>query len=264
MVKQFALDLLDAYLAIPGKMMEIGRRIIEGLWKGIQEKWQAVKDGVTGIASSITTSIKSKLGIKSPSKVMHEIGVDIMSGLANGMRSMEGEIEGITGDASSGIQGAFSNIGSSIAGLIKGTTTWRDVLADVLQNLSQAIFQQSNVSQAFGGGGFGGFMSSLLGGLLGFAKGGTILPGGAGGVDSQLVVFRKSPNERVDITKPGQTLHSGQDGPVNINVNVDGANGDQHVIMLVRQGVQAGLAQYDRQLSMTWGDRTAIAQRDQL
>jgi hypothetical protein len=55
-----------------------------------------------------------------------------------------------------------------------------------------------------GSGGFGGFFSGLLGGLLGFERGGTIMPGGAGGVDSQVVAFRKSPNERVDITKPGQ------------------------------------------------------------
>lgn len=56
------------------------------------------------------------------------------------------------------------------------------------------------------GGGFGGFFKNLLG----FASGGTIFPGGTGGRDSQLVAFRKSPNERVDITKPGQSLHSGE------------------------------------------------------
>ncbi len=34
-----------------------------------------------------------------------------------------------------------------------------------------------------------------------------------------------------------------------INVNVDGANGDEHVIRLVQQGVSAGLQQYDRNVA---------------
>lgn len=37
-------------------------------------------------------------------------------------------------------------------------------------------------------------------------------------------------------------------GTVNINVNVSGANGDQHVIDLVQQGVRRGLGEYDKQI----------------
>lgn len=46
-------------------------------------------------------------------------------------------------------------------------------------------------------------VSSALG-LPAFAHGGTILPGGSGGTDSQIVAFRKSPNEQVDVTTPAQ------------------------------------------------------------
>lgn len=42
------------------------------------------------------------------------------------------------------------------------------------------------------------------GGLTGFAGGGSIMPTGPGSTDSQVVAFKKRPDERVDILTPGQ------------------------------------------------------------
>ena len=110
---------------------------------------------------------------------------------------------------------AFSTVGSSIRGLIDGSKSWLDVLGDILTSIGKMVFQNTN----FGGGLGGNILQGLFGGLFGFAKGGTIMPGGTGGIDSQLVAFRKSPNERVDITKPGQTLTSGgMDGELVISL----------------------------------------------
>jgi hypothetical protein len=92
---------------------------------------------------------------------------------------------------------------------------------------------------------------------MGFANGGSFQVGGAGGVDSQLVAFKASPNERVSITKPGQSDGNGGGSAsqsMNINVNVEGANGDQHVIDLVQQGVSAGLSQYDKAIPGRFAD----------
>lgn len=215
-VVQLASDIVTAFMALPAKMMEIGGQIIDGLWQGIQAKWESVKAGVSGIADSITTSIKSTLGIHSPSRVMHQVGEFIMQGLNNGMQSVDVK-SGVVGVAGE-IEGAFQNIGSSIGAAIAGTKSWKDVLKDVLGMVTQSLF--SGVGGG-GGGGLGGLLSGLFGGLFGFARGGTIMPGGSGGIDSQLVAFRKSPNERVDITKPGQSLNSGRGGVADVRVFVD-------------------------------------------
>lgn len=144
------------------------------------------------------------------------------------------------------IEGVFSGLGSSIAGLIKGTKSWRDVLADVVGQIAQLAL--SGLGKM---GGFGGFLTSLLGGLVGFASGGTIMPGGTGGIDSQLVAFRKSPNERVDITKPGQTLNSGKGGIAGVRVFVDQDGNWQAKVEEIADGraagaVRAGISQYDK------------------
>jgi hypothetical protein len=167
-----------------------------------------VKNNLTSYASGLVNSVKSTLGIHSPSKVMAEVGVNIMQGLSDGMSSMG---EGVTSIA--------ENIGSTIAnafkGVIDGSKSVKEAISDVLKSLASMMMDSGFkmlTSAIFGGGslgGGGGFLSSLFGGLFGFANGGSIMPGGAGGVDSQVVAFRKSPGEQVDIYDPGKAKASG-------------------------------------------------------
>lgn len=59
------------------------------------------------------------------------------------------------------------------------------------------------------GGGVGGFLAGAAKDLLGFAEGGGFNVGGAGGIDSQVVAFRATPGERVDVRRPGQDMGGG-------------------------------------------------------
>lgn len=62
-----------------------------------------------------------------------------------------------------------------------------------------------------GGGGFGGgFGGGGFGSLPGFARGGSFTVPGSGTVDSQLVAFRATPGERVDISTPSQQRDGGR------------------------------------------------------
>lgn len=236
-IVQFAADLLTSFADIPAQMMEIGGQIIEGLWQGLQAKWESVKARVSGIGSGIANSFRSVLGIHSPSRVMHDIGLDIMQGLQNGLEEGGKPIAGQLQTAADGIASTFDGIGSSIAEAIKGTKSWRDVALDAISSIARYMLSTMN----FGGGGLGGLFKGLFGGLLGFSRGGTIMPGGSGGIDSQLVVFRKSPNERVDITKPGQTIGRGEGySPV---YNIDARGADAAAV----GRIEMGLRQRDRE-----------------
>lgn len=56
---------------------------------------------------------------------------------------------------------------------------------------------------------FGSMFSGAPLKLFGFASGGSFQVGGSGGIDSQLVAFKASPNEQVSVTKPGQSMGGG-------------------------------------------------------
>lgn len=66
--------------------------------------------------------------------------------------------------------------------------------------------------------GFGALLMNGLKSLFGFANGGSFTVGGAGGVDSQVVAFRATPGERVDVTPPGRAAGGGS--PVNVIINM--------------------------------------------
>lgn len=246
-------EIIEVFKAIPGQMLEIGGQIVDGLWQGIQAKWEGLKAKVVGLGEGMVGWFKSPFDIHSPSRVMHEIGVNIMEGLGLGLESSSGPVLATAQNVAGGIRGAFNGmedvgsglgqgmtsafdgIGSSLAAAIKGTKTWRDVALDALRSIASNLLSTMN----FGGGFGGGLLKGLLGGLVGFQNGGSFQVGGAGGIDSQIVAFRASPNERVSITKPGQRAGGGSYAPV---YNIDARGADQAAIARLERG----LAERDR------------------
>lgn len=92
----------------------------------------------------------------------------------------------------------------------------RSILRDLINMIIKAMLFQYIVAPIMGlpTGGVGGFVMGA--GLPKFAKGGSFKVGGSGPVDSQLVAFRATPGERVDVRTPGQQRD------MNPAVNVDG------------------------------------------
>lgn len=87
-------SLFNAFKEVPGKMMDIGKNIIEGLWKGLEKAKDWLKEKISSIADWIPGWIKDKLGIHSPSRVMRDqVGVYIAEGIGvgfeNGMKDVE-------------------------------------------------------------------------------------------------------------------------------------------------------------------------------
>lgn len=86
-LKNLALSLVSAIASLPSKFAEIGRNAIMGLWNGIQEKWQWLKDKVSELASSLLQGAKDALGIQSPSKKFAWIGRMVDEGFAKGINN---------------------------------------------------------------------------------------------------------------------------------------------------------------------------------
>src|SRR5690606_26769259 len=74
-------------------LFSIGVNIIQGLVRGIKSMYGAVKDAISNVANTVQKGIKKALRIKSPSRVMIEIGEFTGEGLAKGIDAMVGDIE---------------------------------------------------------------------------------------------------------------------------------------------------------------------------
>lgn len=78
-------DIVDAFKSISDKMMNVGKNLVEGLWKGINNAKDWIIDKIGGFTDTVLSSIKSFFGIHSPSTETAEMGGYLAEGLAIGM-----------------------------------------------------------------------------------------------------------------------------------------------------------------------------------
>jgi hypothetical protein len=229
-------------------MVQIGQDIIAGLWNGISNAASGLKDKVSGIASGIKDSFTGFFQIRSPSRVMMDVGGHIIGGLNDGMSAMQGQSQSIA-------ESIGSTIGNAFKGVLDGSKSVKDALKEVLLSVTSMIANNAfkSLLGGIGGGKGGGFLGSMFGGLMGFANGGSFQVGGAGGVDSQLVAFKASPNERVSITKPGQSYGNGGGQAVTVNqtFQVSGAISSDDIVRAIKQQAAATKAQIESGFATT-------------
>lgn len=154
---------LAAFAALPDQMMQIGRDILGGLKDGLAGKFAEVKDSITGFAGGIVTSVKDSLGIRSPSRVFREIGVNIMEGLgigvSDGAAGVMSEVDGFASDLVDAGETVADKFGSSLKSAFldfaSGATTAKDAANRLLDSLADLVLNaafQSFVAPAIDAG----------------------------------------------------------------------------------------------------------------
>jgi hypothetical protein len=134
-------------------------------------------------------------------------GRDIAEMMRAGVRASQDAFD----DAANAFADTFAQgMGRVLDGDIKGLfkDLLRDVMDNALRDLGRTLFSAMGGSANGGGGGFWG---TILGAMKipGFKTGGSFKVGGSGGADSQLMQFRATPGEMVNIRKPGQDAGGG-------------------------------------------------------
>ena len=209
-VKAVADAIKEAFLKLPGQMLQIGKDIVQGLIDGIGSMASDAVAKVKSVGSGIIDGLRGILQIQSPSRVMHAIGQDVMAGLTNGMSAgsagavavaeqtaarvnqavamaaaAQGQGLGATvsaeaKEATSGLnslgnmgQQIASTIGNAFGSLIDGSKKVKDVVLDLLKQFGNMML--NNVFQAISGGasGTGGAagIGSIFSGILGALPG---------------------------------------------------------------------------------------------
>ena len=79
-------NIVNFFKQIPDKLLSVGKDIVSGLWKGISDRFNWFKDKILGFFGSIMPGwIKDVLGIRSPSKLFQDIGIDVTEGFVKGL-----------------------------------------------------------------------------------------------------------------------------------------------------------------------------------
>ena len=74
------------FKTVVSRVASIGGEIVAGVWSGISNKIDWIRDRIAGFKDAVLNALKSVFGIASPSKVMKaEVGTHIASGVAEGI-----------------------------------------------------------------------------------------------------------------------------------------------------------------------------------
>lgn len=89
----FADSIITGIKELPGKVLDLGKNIVQGLWNGITNAGNWLKEKISGFASGVIDGFKNAFGIHSPSLVMNkEIGRYLALGLGEGFDDNIGKV----------------------------------------------------------------------------------------------------------------------------------------------------------------------------
>lgn len=156
-------SLIEKVKEIPDKMLSIGEDIVKGLWNGISDATQWLKDKISDFVGDVTSWLKDKFEIGSPSKLMaREIGKWLPAGVAVGiddnaktvMDSMKNLAIDTVGSARAGLQRATTTLGSN--GVVTGgvVNNFYQTINSPKQLSRLDIYRQSKNLLGYAGGGF--------------------------------------------------------------------------------------------------------------
>lgn len=133
-IPQICKAIFDVFTAF--RWLDIGKFIVDGLWNGITAGWTALIGKVKDLANMLPRTVKTILGIHSPSKVFDEIGMNICKGLAQGLTT-NGEL---AKDAAAQVVASVTNTATTLAdGIETVTQSVTETLKDGTTQQKQTI-----------------------------------------------------------------------------------------------------------------------------
>lgn len=125
-----------SFNTLPAHLLSIGKNAIQGLINGIADMAGTVVKSITGVVSGTVSTVKTILGIHSPSKVFAEIGLNICRGLAEGLTTNAPLAE----DAAKQVVASVTHTTEALTGSMQTVTkTVTEILKDGTETQKQVI-----------------------------------------------------------------------------------------------------------------------------
>lgn len=119
-IKNAVQNAYNAVAGFVGNFTSAGKNLIDGIVKGVASAKDAVVNKIKEICSGALDAVKNFFGIKSPSRVMAQMGKFMMQGWSGGLESMRDAVvrtaTDIASDVYDGLSGDMSLGGLSFAG----------------------------------------------------------------------------------------------------------------------------------------------------
>ena len=126
---------VDKVKGFVGKMMSAAGDLINGLLKGIGNGAKAVVNKIKDICKGALDAVKNFFGIKSPSRVMAQMGDFLMQGFEKGIEDNTSAVVNAANDANSEIMSAFGGQASTItADFDANSSIERNIMTSVLSD----------------------------------------------------------------------------------------------------------------------------------
>ncbi len=108
---------INALPVIVTQMASAGKSMVEGLWKGISDKFAWIKNQISKWCGDVISWFKNKFGVHSPSTVFAGIGENLSKGLAVGLTDGMSYVKSALGMTNGLINSAFSFGGAGAGGV---------------------------------------------------------------------------------------------------------------------------------------------------
>lgn len=181
-----------------------------GVFTWVQQKLQAVGDGFYKLYDRV---------------VGHSYVPDMVDGVSHHFSRLDKEMVDPAAAANDNVAEGFATMAQQVVGSLQGLANnirsgdWMGALEGVLGLITQIKDGSGGIGSLFGGGSFdsssiragaNSALDSVMQSAPAFATGGSFRVGGAPGVDKNLIAFRASKGEMVDIRRPGQRMSTHQ------------------------------------------------------
>lgn len=135
-VPQLMVALVTAFDDMIDNFDEVGRDIAMGIWNGIKEGWNKLKDGFKNLINNLLKVPQDELDINSPSrKFRDEVGVQITAGIAEGIIAGKGKAEKAVADVSKDLLKSAE----VITGILPFAQRTAQKVGDVLEKEAKAL-----------------------------------------------------------------------------------------------------------------------------
>lgn len=132
--------LVEWFEELPGKIKQVGVDLIMGLWNGIKEKLDWLKNKVTGVVDTIKGWFTGSKGfdVHSPSKWGETLGENVSAGIARGLIDSMAAISQATNKVVGQAQGGLANMAApqqrQFSGVSNSTPAPQPIIMNVMLN----------------------------------------------------------------------------------------------------------------------------------